>query len=181
MRTRVVLLALLVVFVGIQFGAGLYEKLAIVPLWAEAPPGDAFEANAESGFRTAGRVFWPFVSPVVAVLAVANVVAGSKHRGSGRRWWLAGALLMVAYAAFSYGYFVPQMLVFQSDGASWDAARIETFVHEWTSRNYLRMLIGAGGWGSAVIALAMIDIRRLDRRPQPVARERRSRNRPVQR
>lgn len=170
MRTRVVLLALLVVFVGIQFGAGLYEKSAIVPLWAEVPPGDAFEANAESGFRTAGRVFWPFVSPVVAVLAVANVVAGWKHRGSGRRWWLTGAILMVAYAAFSYGYFVPQMLLFQSDGASWDAGRVATFVHEWTSRNYFRMVIGAAGWGSAVVALALIDVRGLGWRAKPNVR-----------
>ena len=33
---RTVWLWLLVIFVGIQFGAGWYEKLAIVPLWAEA-------------------------------------------------------------------------------------------------------------------------------------------------
>ena len=33
---RTVLLWLLVIFVGIQFGAGWYEKLAVVPLWADA-------------------------------------------------------------------------------------------------------------------------------------------------
>jgi len=38
---RTLWLWLLVIFVGIQFGAGWYEKLAIVPLWADAQGLDA--------------------------------------------------------------------------------------------------------------------------------------------
>jgi len=60
---------LLVIFVGVQFGAGLYEKQAVVPLWAEVPPDQVVDQMLTSGMWTAGRAFWPFVSPVVAVLA----------------------------------------------------------------------------------------------------------------
>ena len=71
---RTVWLWLLVIFVGIQFGAGLYEKLAIVPLWADASADQVLAAMESSGMKRAGRAFWPFVSPIVALLAVINLV-----------------------------------------------------------------------------------------------------------
>jgi hypothetical protein len=46
---------LLVIFVGIQFGAGLYEKLAIVPLWADASADQVLAAMENSGMKRAGR------------------------------------------------------------------------------------------------------------------------------
>jgi hypothetical protein len=71
---RTVWLWLLVIFVGIQFGAGWYEKLAIVSLWADASADQVLAAMENSGMKRASRVFWPFVSPVVAVLALINLV-----------------------------------------------------------------------------------------------------------
>lgn len=146
---------LLVIFVGIQFGAGLYEKLAIVPLWAEVPADQVLDRMRESGMWAAGRAFWPFVSPVVAVLAVVNLVLAWRTPVVYRPWWLAGAALMVVYAVFSYGYFVPQMLVLQGAADSWTAAEVETVVGWWTGLNYLRMGIGAAGWLCALRALSL--------------------------
>ena len=113
---RTVLLWLLVIFVSIQFGAGWYEKLAIVPLWADASADQVLSAMESSGMKRAGRVFWPFVSPVVALLAVINLVLAWRSNTSYRRWWLAAGAAMTVYALASYGYFVPQMLAFQSGG-----------------------------------------------------------------
>src|SRR4051794_19948963 len=45
---------------------------------------------------TAGRAFWPFVSPVVAVLAVANLVVARRSPVDYRGWWLAGSAFMPA-------------------------------------------------------------------------------------
>ena len=152
---RLVWLWLLVIFVGVQFGAGLYEKQAIVPLWADVPPDQVLDQMRTSGMWTAGRAFWPFVSPVVAVLAVVNLVAARRSPAIYRRWWLAGAAFMVAYAVFSYSYFVPQMLLLQSSGGAWPAARVESLVDWWTGLNYLRMVIGAAGWLCALRALSL--------------------------
>jgi hypothetical protein len=150
---RTVWLFLLVIFVGIQFGAGLYEKLVVVPQWADLP-GELVVGQIEaSGMKSAGRVFWPFVSPFVGVLAIINLIVSWRSRGPNRRWWIAGAALMCAYAIFSYSYFVPQMLMLQAGGDSWPASQVEELARTWTSLNYVRMTIGAAGWLCALRAL----------------------------
>ncbi|HET7668108.1 MAG TPA: DUF1772 domain-containing protein [Mycobacterium sp.] len=152
---RTVWLWLLVIFVGIQSGAGWYEKLAIVPLWADAPADQVLAAIDSSGMKRASRAFWPFVSPVVALLAVINVVAAWRSNTSYRRWWLAAGSAMSVYALVSYGYFVPQMLSFQSGGHEWTASDIEMFVTSWTRLNYVRTTFGVIGWLCALRALSL--------------------------
>jgi hypothetical protein len=152
---RTLWLWLLVIFVGIQFGAGWYEKLAIVPLWADTSADQVLAAVERSGMKRAGRVFWPFVSPVVALLAVINLVVAWRSNIAYRLWWLAAGAAMTVYALASYGYFVPQMLAFQSGGESWTASEIETFVSWWTGPNYARMTMGGIGWLCALRALSL--------------------------
>jgi hypothetical protein len=108
-----------------------------------------------SGMKRAGRVFWPFVSPLVALLAVINLVLAWRSNTCYRRWWLGAGAAMTVYALASYGYFVPQMLSLQSGGQGWSASDIETFVTWWTGLNYLRMAIGAIGWLCALRALSL--------------------------
>lgn len=152
---RTIALWALVIFVGIQFGAGWYEKLAIVPLWTDVPTDQTLTAMEESGMKRAGRAFWPFVSPVVALLAVVNLFLARRAPGPMRRWWLAGAAVMTVYAVFSYAYFVPQMLMFQSGGADWSPERVDTFVTWWTGLNYVRMTLGGVGWLCLLRALSL--------------------------
>lgn len=152
---RTLWLWLLVIFVGIQFGAGWYEKLAIVPLWADVSADQVLTAMETSGMKRAGRAFWPFVSPVVALLAVINLVVAWRSDTTYRRWWLAAAAAMTAYAVSSYGYFVPQMLAFQSGGQHWMDAQVEAFITWWTGLNYVRMTMGGIGWLCALRALSL--------------------------
>jgi hypothetical protein len=154
-RVAYVLLWLLVVYVGLQFGAGLYEKIVIVPLWDSVPPRDVLAAMERSGMYDAGRVFWPFVSPVVALLAIANLVAWRGNRAN-RRWALAAGIIMLGYAIFSYSYFVPQLLMLQSSADSWPESKISATVHWWTGLNHLRLLLGAAGWFCALRALSLV-------------------------
>lgn len=160
-RADHVALWLLVIFVGIQLGAGLYEKLAVVPLWADAPGDQVLDRMHASGMYRAGRAFWPFVSVPVAVLAVLNLVLAWRSTAAHRRWWLAGATVMCLYAVASYGYFVPTMLALQSSGATWPAAEVEAVVGRWTAVNWLRMAVGALGWLCLLRALS---------RPAPAGR-----------
>ncbi|MFD0362207.1 DUF1772 domain-containing protein [Nocardia sp. GCM10030253] len=152
---RAIPLWLLVIFVGIQFGAGWYEKLGIIPLWADVPPEQTLTAMEESGMKRAGRAFWPFVSPLVALLAIVNLTIAWRTPTPARRWWIAGAAAMTGYAVFSYAYFVPQMLMFQSGGAEWTPEHVESFVTLWTNLNYLRMALGAIGWLCLLRALSL--------------------------
>ena len=150
---------LLVIAVGVQFGAGLYEKLAIVPLWSGVDPASVLPAMRESGMYRAGRAFWPFVSPVVGVFALVGVVVSWRcPPAPARRVWLAGSATMLGYAVISYGYFVPQMLRFQANAASWDDDRIEDFVAWWTGLNYGRMVLGAIGLLLLLRALSLSEL-----------------------
>ncbi|WP_067835195.1 DUF1772 domain-containing protein [Nocardia lijiangensis] len=152
---RVLPLWLLVIFVGIQFGAGWYEKLGIIPLWSDVPPDQVLTAMEESGFKRAGRFFWPFVSPVVALLSLLNLYLARRTPGPARNWWIAGAAIMATYSVTTYGYFATQMLMFQSGGADWTPEHIESFVDLWTTLNYPRMALGGIGWLCALRALSL--------------------------
>ena len=96
-----VLLWLFVIWVGIQFGAGLYEKQIVVPQWSTVPPEEVGDALSRSGQESSALKFWAFVSPPVAVLALANAVVA---------WRLAASIIMVIYSIFTYTYFVPKMI-----------------------------------------------------------------------
>ncbi|GGL26123.1 DUF1772 domain-containing protein [Nocardia jinanensis] len=152
---RAIPLWLLVIFVGIQFGAGWYEKLGVIPQWADAPTAQTHQAMAESGFHRAGRAFWPFVSPVVALLALINLYLAWRTPVDFRRWWIAASALMACYALSSYTYFVPQMLIFQAEGAQWTPEHVESFIDTWTTLNYPRMVLGGIGWLFALRALSL--------------------------
>lgn len=154
-RVALLLLWLLVVFVGVQFGAGWYEKIVVVPLWDGVPPREILTAMQESGMKDAGRRFWPFVSPIVALLSVANIVVAWRGTSANRRWWLAAGIVMLTYAIFSYSYFVPQMLMLQGSADSWSESRISSTIQWWTSLNYVRMALGGAGWFCALRALSL--------------------------
>ncbi|MGW4849584.1 DUF1772 domain-containing protein [Nocardia brasiliensis] len=161
--TRAIALWLLVIFVGIQFGAGWYEKLSVIPMWDNARPDELLPAMEASGFKKAGRAFWPFVSPVVAVLSLVNLYLAWRTPGAFHRWWITGAAIMLGYSVSTYAYFATQMLIFQSKGTSWSPERIESFVDTWTTLNYPRMVIGAIGWLCALRALSLSEVGARDR------------------
>ena len=102
-----VLLWLFVIWVGIQFGAGLYEKQIVVPQWSNVPPEEVGDALSRSGQESSALKFWAFVSPV-ALLALANAVVARRTTGRRRKWWLAASIIMVIYRILTYTYFVPK-------------------------------------------------------------------------
>ncbi|MGW1739571.1 DUF1772 domain-containing protein [Nocardia sp. NPDC001965] len=152
---RSIPLWLLVIFVGVQFGAGWYEKLGVIPQWTDVPTAQAHQAMTESGFHRAGRAFWPFVSPIVALLALINLYLAWRTPVAFRRWWIAAAALMACYSLSSYAYFVPQMLTFQAEGVTWTPEHVESFIDTWTTLNYPRMALGGIGWLCALRALSL--------------------------
>jgi hypothetical protein len=149
------LLGLFVVMVGIQLGGGLYEKRVVVPQWSTVAPSEVGPALARSGQEASARSFWAFVSPPVALLAVANLVAAWRAKRSRRRaLWLAASATMVLYSLSSYGYFVPTMIrLWQAE--TLPPAEVESTVYWWVRLNYLRSLLGVAALVAALRALAL--------------------------
>ena len=154
-RIGPLLLSLFVIMVGIQLGGGLYEKQIIIPQWSSVPPDEVGAALKRSGQEGSALRFWAFVSPPVALLALANTVAAWRAKGSPRRpWWLAASLIMVGYATISYGYFVPTMIrLWQAE--TLPAAEVASTVSWWVRLNYVRSAMGLCALIAAVTALSL--------------------------
>ena len=96
------LLWLFIIFLGIAFGAGLYESRVVVPMWTSDPPASL--ASPDSGHR-----FWAFVTTgPLTLLTVANLVAALQTQGPARASWLTAAIVTLVERAATFGYFFPR-------------------------------------------------------------------------
>src|SRR6266516_4070371 len=101
------LLWLFIIFLGIAFGAGLYESRVVVPIWTSDPPTSL--GSPDSGHR-----FWAFVTTgPLTLLTVANLVAALQTQGPARAWWLTAAIVTLVERAATFGYFIPTIIRLQ--------------------------------------------------------------------
>ncbi|HET6583588.1 MAG TPA: hypothetical protein VFG69_09070 [Nannocystaceae bacterium] len=146
------LLWALVVGIGVQLGAGLYEHAAIVSRWATMPGPILVDMLVDSGQVHAARTFWPYVSPIVVALALANATAAWSARGRARGWWFGAALLELLVSAMTYAYFVPELRAFVLDTVP--ATDVESRALAWASLNGARLVLEAFAWVLALAAFA---------------------------
>ena len=147
---------LLLFVTAIQFGAGVYERLIVIPQWSETPQPATLGASLQaSGHTVSAHRFWPFVSPVVFVLALANCVLAWRHRGPARTWWLSGALSFTVISIVTYAYFVPTMLSLMHDAASYTEAELRTTVEKWVALSSGRSLLAIPAWAACARAQAL--------------------------
>src|SRR5260370_26114010 len=101
------LLWLFVSFLGITFGAGLYEGRIVVPRWlTSTASGSGSHWNADAARQDdTGRRFWEFVSTApLTLLTIANLIVGWRSLAPTRAWWLAAALLALADTLITFFY-----------------------------------------------------------------------------
>jgi hypothetical protein len=148
------LLWLFVIWLGVQQGGGLYESRVVVPQWSAVPPGEIEAAMERSGQKSSGYRFWPFVSPPVALLALANAAVAWTVPGARGAWWQAAAALSILYSLATYLYFVPNM--FKLWRASTIApAETEQRRARWLRFNSVRHVVGLMAFVAALKALSM--------------------------
>ncbi len=142
------LLWLFIIFLGIAFGAGLYESRVVVPMWTSDPPASL--ASPDSGRR-----FWAFVTTgPLTLLTVANLVAALQTQGPARAWWLAAAIVTLVERAATFGYFIPTIIRLQRNPTLTQAA-VRTALARWVRLNYVRNTLTLVAWIAALKALAL--------------------------
>src|ERR671913_134234 len=107
-----VLLWLLVINLGIAFGAGLYEARIEFPQWLvySAEARYRWGAGAARPGNTRLR-FWVYVTTIpLTLLTLANLIAAWRGQGAIRGWWLGAAGAALADRIFTFSYFVPTMI-----------------------------------------------------------------------
>ncbi len=138
MNFAAVLLWLLVINLGIVFGAGLYEARIVVPLWASSPPDSLRSPDS-------GRRFWAFVTTIpLTLLTLASLVATGHAQGPRRDWWLTAALVILVERLATFSYFIPTML--RLHRAAMPRAEITARLTQWARLNYLRSALTLIAW-----------------------------------
>jgi len=141
------LLWLFIIFLGIAFGAGLYESRVVVPMWTSDPPASL--ASPDSGHR-----FWAFVTTgPLTLLTVANLVAALRTQGPARAWWLTAAIVTLVERAATFGYFIPTIIRLQRTPTLTQTA-VRTALARWVRLNYVRNTLTLVAWIAALKVLA---------------------------
>jgi hypothetical protein len=156
---RTVLLWLLVINLGVAFGAGLFEHRIVVPHWVGVGP-DGAHWNAEAVRRDdTGLRFWAYVTTgPLTLVTLANLFAAWRASGALRNWWLTAVLVILVERIFTFSYFIPTMVGLMNAPDSPAAAATAT---RWASLNYLRHALTLGGWLAALKAFSSLYALRL--------------------
>src|SRR5215471_7906969 len=140
-----VVLWLLVVLMGLQIGAGLYEAWVLVSLWSGAPPQSIVTFQTQP-LAPDAHLFWIFMTPLVGVLSLINVIVAWGEAGPRRTWWLAGAGVSLAMVIMTFAYFVPLFIKVFPQAAQLPAAEVQARVLWWVRLNWVRAVVLIAAW-----------------------------------
>ena len=149
---------LFVIFLGITFGAGLYESRVVVSQWTTAGDGTAQWDAAAAREDETGRRFWAFVTTgPLTLLTLISLVMAWRASGELRKWWLAAALTALADRLLTFAYFIPTMLHLMNAG---DSPATRAAAAQWASLDYVRHGLVLVAWLLALKAFPAMEARK---------------------
>ena len=155
--TNIILLVLFILFIQFGMGGGLYEFLVIYPRWRKnVSPANLAQKLQDSGQATANRRYWPFISPVLTLLSIINIVLALQYTGPAHISWLTASLIIFINRVITFSYFVPTMIRKFGHPEKIDAEQLRKAVRVWTSLSPLRILIELSAWSFAIRALLLL-------------------------
>jgi hypothetical protein len=149
------LLWLLVLNLGVAFGAGLYEGRIVLSRWISSSPDSVVHWNAEVARRDdPGLRFWVFVTTVpLTLLTLANLIAAWRAVGPVRGWWLVAGMAVLADRIITFSYFIPTMVrLLQAP----DSSESVGSAVRWANLNYVRHAIVLTAWLAALKAFSLL-------------------------
>lgn len=153
-RLSWILLFLLVVMLGIEIGASMYEARLLVPVWTGFAPHPIWEWITLRLRLDPDRRFWIYSTPLVSLLGIANLVAAWRNKtipGKQRKWWLLGAGVTAIMIIAPFAYFMPTLNRIQDAGQVTVSADL---VHWWVRLNWLRAVVYAAAWFATLRAFS---------------------------
>lgn len=141
-----IIIWLYVIFLGIGFGAGIYESRIVIPQWISIPPDQ---------WTNTGLLFWVYVTTIpLTLLAVLNAIAAWRDNSSRRSWWLGSVAIIVVERIVTFSYFIPGMIRMMSSPAL-PETEIAADLTEWMFMNHGRHILTLAGWLLALKAFSM--------------------------
>jgi hypothetical protein len=147
------LLWLFVIFLGITFGAGIYEQRITVPRWLSSSENSGRHWNADAARRDdTGRRFWAAVTTVpLTSLTLVSLIVAWRAPGSLRNSWLTAAFLALGDRIFTFFYFIPTMIRLLRAA---DSSESVIKARQWSYLNYVRLAIVLTAWLAALKAFS---------------------------
>jgi hypothetical protein len=146
------LLWLFVIFLGITFGAGIYENRITVPRWLSSSESSHWNADAARQ-DDVGRRFWALVTTVpLTLLTLASLIVAWRASGSLRSWWLTAAFLALGDRIFTFSYFIPTMVRLLRAA---DSSESVIKARQWSNLSYVRLAIVLAAWLAALKAFSL--------------------------
>jgi hypothetical protein len=149
------LLWLFVIFLGITFGAGIYEERITVPRWLSSSEGSGRHWNADAArCDDTGRRFWAFVTTMpLTLLTLASLTVAWRVPSPLRDWWLAAAIFALGDRIFTFSYFIPTMLRLMRAA---DSAESVMKASQWVNLSYVRLALALAAWLAALKAFSLL-------------------------
>ena len=140
------LIWLLVIFLGITVGAGLYEARVVVPIWATTPP--------DTWINT-GTAFWAFIStgPLTLIVLV-SLIAVWWFDGPAHNWWLAALCVVIVERIVTFTYVIPTMIWLQQQGGM--SSEVSSTLATWSLVNHGRHVLTFAAWLLSLKALSLL-------------------------
>lgn len=143
----------LVVALGIQSGAGIYESRVIVPLWSGSPPESVIAFFGQPLRPDAGRRLWIILTPLTSVIVLINLFFATVATGLNRAWWLGSSIVALAILIVTFAYFVPALLSLPRISELPRESAIRK-VRLWRTLNYFRAVLLISSWLAALKAFS---------------------------
>jgi hypothetical protein len=135
-------------------GGGLYEQIVLVPLWSASPP--ASFATIQPGTGVPLQNFWVPVHGAITLFFVLSLVFNWRRSGA-RRLLLISLCSYVVMRAWSFWYFIPEMLAFQQVPLdSPPSVELARRVASWTFWTSFREPLDLLSFGCCLLALYWI-------------------------
>jgi hypothetical protein len=151
-----IVLWLFTINLGIAFGAGLYEKMVVLPDWFERSVQGGVSVNsAAMRHSDSGLRFWAFVTTVpLTLLTLISTYVAWNVAGPWRTWWLAATGITLLERIGTFSYFIPTALkLMRADTTPLRDAGATARV--WINLNHVRVALNLAGWLAALRALSL--------------------------
>ena len=149
------LLWLFIINLGTSFGAGLYEKMIVLPMWFTKYPEIGYRVNVNAMRETdTGRKFWASVNTVpLTLLTLANLIVSVQTTGTKHDWWLTACLLILIERIGTFAYFIPTAVkLMRSQNLT--EKKASSLISSWLFLNYFRNAFTLIAWILALEALS---------------------------
>jgi hypothetical protein len=138
-----IVLWLWILSVTILMGGGLFEHLVLTPLWAGSPP----ESVTQWPHGVIQARFFGVVSPLCFLLSLALIIVSWWMPPQQRKWALAAGLTLIIMGITTVAFFLPILRkTLGMRGAGLSGEEITTLVHQFTTWNWARWMMGIGAW-----------------------------------